>query len=1209
MSMNRVPSLIIGIGGIGCRIAATVSDLLSEEDREYVGIIGMDTNANDLNKMKTHRMITIQTSDERRVGDFLRLHPEYTKWFPVNRFTVDRGMLNGAGQIRTISRLAALACEQTGGFIPIQEEIKRIRKLDGKTNKSNMTVMIVGSITGGTGAGLFLQLPYYIRKVTKSFGLDSLIIRGMFVGPEITANVQPSKINRDAVRVNAYTCLKELNAFYMMQNQPEDEENNLELDYYEKIDTAAKKGDAAQIKREYIDTELDDLFADPDAMDADVINSDSPILASPGVSIPYDYLYLIEESVASGSIGLADLSSIESQIGHMAFTLMFTPVKDNALSVEDNMVLQDMETGGMGRYSGAGLCRLVFPHQLAKEYVSLCTVRDLVKDEWMLIDRKYESLVIDARIRQRTDGTVEIPKLGSSYVDLFKKEVNGDGKLGKLYKEAYLEIMDETSGLTVISRAQQYMAKITQYISDFQNTDELSQAKAQCEVNEEKMKNFSDAISEVSRVTDALTAYTKYAKMQIKKSGEIANEIFPTAWKTMTSRMDQEICIYNLLASVHPITARFFCYSLIQLLENEIRSCESITSALDLNAMDSEDYDDDDNDTQSATVAIRNLENKHRIGDEGRKLMRIRKKFRENCETQAGIIDQYRLENTKLAVFSSILDRLEILAEDYRVFFDSIGEMIKENNERIERLEKVEMELGQIGVYCSKEAFHCMASEYKSLNADILPQSTQAKLFEQVFRVFADEYDSRSVELTERQKVARNSKNREILANAFHVAVVDTISTAVVKNGADIVDLNIRKAIIKEFELGGMNEDNCADYERLCKQYIKNKIAEAMRSAAPLLAVDRSTMETNTETIYMAINPINAVTREGKPNAGATREQYIPEASEATDNLLPTVIMDEEFSPYEIICYKARHKFKIETLLRYRDGTENARAYESRLNNLGKNVENIADQNAGIVVVNPHLNRYWHEEGFIPPMSETMRQRSHKDTLRAFVYAMGMDCFVVDVDESRMDRTAASAAQELDNMFASPAAATETAKASKAWFYKTSRGKVLVRKCGQRIGVSYSELFDSLRFNRRIKANILSTAVVMMNRKKRFSDPEELFEDILKDPFILDLIQPDTITDEGDKNVLDIFLEMRKYMSAEKWNDLFTGLLETLWDYCGTLFEGNEIMVNNAVPEILKKMYYFSSVGQKQKIGEELDYGEKRLKEQVTILLKKRYQK
>ena len=149
MGMNKIPTLILGIGGIGCRIAAGISDLLSPEDRQHIGIVGMDTNVNDLSKLDSHGIRTIKTSDERTVGDYLKMHPEYTSWFPVNRFTVSRGMLNGAGQIRAISRLAALASEESGAFIPIKEEIKRIRTNRGEGNNGNLTVMVVGSITGG----------------------------------------------------------------------------------------------------------------------------------------------------------------------------------------------------------------------------------------------------------------------------------------------------------------------------------------------------------------------------------------------------------------------------------------------------------------------------------------------------------------------------------------------------------------------------------------------------------------------------------------------------------------------------------------------------------------------------------------------------------------------------------------------------------------------------------------------------------------------------------------------------------------------------------------------------------------------------------------------------------------------------------------------------------------------------------------------------
>ena len=109
MAMHRVPTLIVGIGGIGCRIAANISDLLSDEARERVGIVGMDTNVNDLTAIAARGVRTIQTSDTRTVGEYLQHNPQHLPWFPLNHFTASKSLLNGAGQIRAVSRLGALA--------------------------------------------------------------------------------------------------------------------------------------------------------------------------------------------------------------------------------------------------------------------------------------------------------------------------------------------------------------------------------------------------------------------------------------------------------------------------------------------------------------------------------------------------------------------------------------------------------------------------------------------------------------------------------------------------------------------------------------------------------------------------------------------------------------------------------------------------------------------------------------------------------------------------------------------------------------------------------------------------------------------------------------------------------------------------------------------------------------------------------------------
>ena len=64
---------------------------------------------------------------------------------------------------------------------------------------------------------MFIQIPFYVKKIIqKVLAIPNVMVRGMFVGPDIMAPIQPGDLNRQAVYVNAYACLKELNAFYFM---------------------------------------------------------------------------------------------------------------------------------------------------------------------------------------------------------------------------------------------------------------------------------------------------------------------------------------------------------------------------------------------------------------------------------------------------------------------------------------------------------------------------------------------------------------------------------------------------------------------------------------------------------------------------------------------------------------------------------------------------------------------------------------------------------------------------------------------------------------------------------------------------------------------------------------------------------------------------------------------------------------------------------
>ena len=73
MAINKVPTLLVGLGGIGCSIADMTASMLDEETKKYVGVVGFDTNAEDLKKVKIK---TVRTSDENLVKHFLNENPE-----------------------------------------------------------------------------------------------------------------------------------------------------------------------------------------------------------------------------------------------------------------------------------------------------------------------------------------------------------------------------------------------------------------------------------------------------------------------------------------------------------------------------------------------------------------------------------------------------------------------------------------------------------------------------------------------------------------------------------------------------------------------------------------------------------------------------------------------------------------------------------------------------------------------------------------------------------------------------------------------------------------------------------------------------------------------------------------------------------------------------------------------------------------------------
>ena len=105
---KNVPVLLIGLGGIGSEIVDNVYGRLKDSGMiDNVEALVFDT---DINSQRNLNNVSadckIHTSTDKTVKYALENDPTARDWFPSHPIIDKMQMLNGAGQIRAVSRLA-----------------------------------------------------------------------------------------------------------------------------------------------------------------------------------------------------------------------------------------------------------------------------------------------------------------------------------------------------------------------------------------------------------------------------------------------------------------------------------------------------------------------------------------------------------------------------------------------------------------------------------------------------------------------------------------------------------------------------------------------------------------------------------------------------------------------------------------------------------------------------------------------------------------------------------------------------------------------------------------------------------------------------------------------------------------------------------------------------------------------------------------------
>jgi len=226
---SMVPTVIVGVGGTGAEVLLRVRRLIEEsygslKKFPIVSFLWVDTDKDYKvgnpeaagSPLKDNEKYWASVSG-REVSDIMtNMHkfPWIESWFPKELERNIGALEAGAGQIRACGRFAFFynyhnikarfneSCNRVKGHENFMQD-----EYDIRVDSNSINIFVVGSLSGGTGSGMFLDLGYCIRDWLK--GQGSPLITSIVPMPNAFASIKVG----DRVLANGYAALMELSYF------------------------------------------------------------------------------------------------------------------------------------------------------------------------------------------------------------------------------------------------------------------------------------------------------------------------------------------------------------------------------------------------------------------------------------------------------------------------------------------------------------------------------------------------------------------------------------------------------------------------------------------------------------------------------------------------------------------------------------------------------------------------------------------------------------------------------------------------------------------------------------------------------------------------------------------------------------------------------------------------------------------------------------
>ena len=960
-------TLLLGLGGTGSRVVNNVVlELNSKNARDIVEgnlcCAVLDTNDNDRGLIDaTGSAITnIATSRDQNIDDYLARysHRSPRDWCPYNAALGRQTMTNGASELRVKSRIAFMDVMSTNTIRELEQIIENMLTL---TDGSQIRVMLISSLSGGTGSGMFIQVALWLRRFFESRRCE-ISIRGILLLPDIFINniddIRNSATSKLRHYANAYAAIREVNALSKIK----------------------MRGNLPGSER----VEIEGLF-------------DSDADASTGKQV-FDFAFFID-AVDQNGASLSSIHEYEKMAAQLAYMQLCAPLKDNLYSEEDNLFLAYTNSPDP-LYGSCGTSKAVYPTEEVLNYCALRATAEVLQTGWRKLDQEIADR--EAAIKAKELDSIYGEKIDpvATYVKLFEDEISKTAaEVGKY--RLFLSIAGDVKNVTLQPAADgkqipKYSNKVDDYINLLVNEKVHKPVTAKGNLNQLHLPGkWSEKEHDVEDLNQCVKKYEELPKQCIsdfeKKvdgiAADVVDAVFPLDMGKIS--LEDKNSIYSLFVKkdedgktcfVHPLAARYMIYKLTTALrekKNAINLADGKKRALSgeipgkppvtFDNPATKETEKDPAAYLASQTAIQKLWGKEKF------IKHFVGQYVMLTENRYAMCESYQRNLLFVKVCEGMIENLTLLVDKMQTFFKQFDQVFAKVNEGLSKnLERRSAAVGKTLYVYAGEGEKETVYESLGLQLDGENSALNRSLIDTI-------YGSMCVE--KRPSAAENAKYKDTsIVDVFYAEVMNSYKHLIETKYADKVDLSIYQAICAEADAAaGVKSESAVSVDPATGKLKTNTAADQRRHTAMrgyVDKLDRMAAPFLQATIEQSDNRYGAVTSRDKKFWGLS-EELAKECPELGSLLGVNVEIQKNalYRKNELYCYRAVYGLSAKYIPKFNEmkGGAYYTSYKFIIDDMitKRDSARNEDEREGALVQTPHLDKRWHT--ILPFVTEDMQ--------------------------------------------------------------------------------------------------------------------------------------------------------------------------------------------------------------------------------------------